>query len=88
MAQLDRYPNLKNDIRFLSEYSGYTNNVDFAGRLIYNDKGEEVINFGKYKGRLVEEVLRVDPGYYSWMMSGDFPLNTKQKLTEIRMRLK
>ena len=88
MAQLDRYPNLKNDIRFLSEYSGYTNNVDFAGRLIYNDKGQEVINFGKYKGRLVEEVLRVDPGYYSWMMSGDFPLNTKQKLTEIRMRLK
>ena len=56
--------------------------------MIYNDKGEEVINFGKYKGRLVAEVLKADPGYYAWMMSGDFPLNTKQKLTEIRMRLK
>ncbi len=62
--------------------------MDFAGRMIYNDKGEEVINFGKYKGRLVAEVLKADPGYYAWMMSGDFPLNTKQKLTEIRMRLK
>ena len=87
-AQLDRYPDLKNDIRFLSEFSCFTNNVDFAGRMIYNDKGEEVINFGKYKGRLVTEVLKADPGYYAWMMSGDFPLNTKQKLTEIRMRLK
>ena len=87
-AQLDRYPDLKNDIRFLSEFSCFTNSVDFAGRMIYNDKGEEVINFGKYKGRLVAEVLKADPGYYAWMMSGDFPLNTKQKLTEIRMRLK
>ncbi len=87
-AQLDRYPDLKNDIRFLSEYSSFTNNVDFAGRMIYNDRGEEVINFGKYKGRLVTEVLKADPGYYAWMMSGDFSLNTKQKLTEIRMRMK
>ena len=87
-AQLDRYPDLKNDVKFLSEYSSFTNNVDFAGRMIYNDKGEEVINFGKYKGRLVTDVLQTDPGYYAWIMGGDFPLNTKQKLTEIRMRMK
>ena len=87
-AQLDRYPDLKNDVRFLSEYSSFTSNVDFAGRMIYNDKGEEIFNFGKYKGRLVTEVLKADPGYYAWMMSGDFSLNTKQKLTEIRMRMK
>lgn len=87
-AQLDRYPDLKNDVKFLSEYSSFTNNVDFAGRMIYNDKGEEVINFGKYKGRLVTDVLQTDPGYYSWIIGGDFPLNTKQKLTEIRMRMK
>ena len=87
-AQLDRYPDLKNDMKFLSEYSSFTNNVDFAGRMIYNDKGEEVINFGKYKGRLVTEVLQTDPGYYAWIIGGDFPLNTKQKLTEIRMRMK
>ena len=85
-AQLDRYPELKNDVAFLSEFSSFTNNVDFAGRMVYNDKNQEVFNFGKYKGRLVEEVLKQDPAYYSWMMNGDFPLNTKQKLTEIKLR--
>lgn len=85
-AQLDKYPDLQNDIKFLSEYSSFTNNVDFAGRMIYNEKGEEVINFGKYKGRLVSEVLNSDPSYYSWIMNGDFPLNTKKILTEIRLR--
>ena len=85
-AQLDRYPDLKNDVAFLSQYSCYSNNVDFAGRMVYNDKGEEVINFGKYKGRLGTEILKSDPGYYSWIMNGDFPLNTKKMLTEIRLR--
>ena len=85
-AQLDRYPELKNDVVFLSEFSSFTNNVDFAGRMVYNEKNQEVFNFGKYKGRLVEEVLKQEPAYYSWMMNGDFPLNTKQKLTEIKLR--
>ena len=85
-AQLDRYPDLENDINFLSQYSSFNKNVDFAGRMVYNEQGKEEINFGKYKGRLVEEVLKNDPGYYGWMMNGDFPLNTKQMLTEIRLR--
>ena len=85
-AQLEHYPDLKNDVNHLSEFSSFSNNVDFAGRMIYNDKGEEVFNFGKYKGRLVTEVLQADPGYYSWMMDGDFALNTKKMLTEIRLR--
>lgn len=85
-AQLDRYPELENDVNFLSKYSSFTNNVDFAGRMVYNEKGQEVINFGKYKGRLVEEVLKSDPSYYAWIMNGDFPLNTKKMLTEIRLR--
>jgi len=85
-AQLERYPMLQNDVKFLSEFSSFNNNVDFAGRMIYNDKREEVINFGKYKGRLVTDVLKVDPGYYSWIMDGDFALNTKKMLTEIRLR--
>ena len=85
-AQLDRYPELQNDIAFLSDFSSYNNNVDFAGRMIYNDKKEEVFNFGKFKGRLVEDVLKNEPGYYAWMMNSDFPLNTKQKLTEIKLR--
>ena len=85
-AQLDRYPELENDVNFLSKYSSFTNNVDFAGRMVYNEKGQEVINFGKYKGRVVEEVLKSDPSYYAWIMNGDFPLNTKKMLTEIRLR--
>ena len=87
MAQLDKYPDiLKNDIEFLSDYSSFTRNVDYAGRMVYDDAGREIFNFGRYKGMLVSEVLQRDPGYYGWMMNGDFPLNTKQKLTEIRLR--
>ncbi|HHT29222.1 MULTISPECIES: 3'-5' exonuclease [Petrimonas] len=86
-SQLDRYPDLQNDIAFLSkEYSSFNNNVDFAGRIIYDEKGVEVFNFGKHKGKPVAQVLRDEPSYYSWMMEGDFPLNTKQVLTKIRLR--
>ena len=85
-AQLERYPDLKNDIAFLSEYSSFNNQVDFAGRVIYNDKKQEVINFGKYKGRLVEDVFQEDPGYYGWIMQGDFALHTKKVFTAIKLR--
>jgi DNA polymerase-3 subunit epsilon len=85
-AQLDRYPELQNDVSYLSQYSSYSNNVDFAGRMVYNEKKEEVINFGKYKGQLVTEVLRNDPSYYSWIINGDFTLNTKKTLTKIKLR--
>ncbi|MCQ2210367.1 MAG: 3'-5' exonuclease [Paludibacteraceae bacterium] len=85
-AQLDRYPDLKNDIEFLSEYSAHNSNVDFAGRFIYNDKKEEIINFGKYKGRAVAEVLLTDPGYYGWIMQSDFTLDTKRVLTQLRFK--
>ena len=84
---MDRYPEeLQNDMAFLAEYSSFNKNVDFAGRIVYDDKGVEVFNFGKYKGRSVEEVFQLEPSYYSWMMQGDFPLNTKKMLTEIRLR--
>lgn len=86
-AQLDRYQDvLKNDISFLSEYSSFNRNVDFAGRMVYNDNDIEVFNFGKYRGVPVSEVLRRDPGYYSWILQGDFTLNTKQMLTKIRLK--
>lgn len=85
-AQLDRYDELQNDIAWLSEFSSHTRNVDFAGRIVFDDKGVEVFNFGKYKGIPVVEVLRRDPGYYSWMMQGDFSLNTKQVLTRIKLK--
>lgn len=87
-AQIERYPDLQNDIESLSkEYSSYQNNVDLAGRIVRDDKGEEVFNFGKHKGKPVREVLRNEPSFYSWMMEADFPLNTKQVLTKIRLEL-
>ena len=86
-AQLDRYPDvLENDIKFLSDYSTYSKNVDFAGRIVFNDDGVEVFNFGKYKGIPVAEVLQRDLGYYGWILNGDFTLNTKNVLTKIRLR--
>ena len=84
-AQLDKYPELKNDMTFLSEFSSYTDNVDFAGRIIYNSNHIEVFNFGKYKDQPVVQVLQKDPSYYRWMMDGDFALNTKQVLTRIKI---
>jgi DNA polymerase-3 subunit epsilon len=77
---------LKNNMKFLSEFSSFTRNVDFAGRIIRNDKGEEVFNFGKYKDMPLIEVFERDPGYYSWILQGDFPLNTKQVLTRIKLQ--
>ena len=86
-SQLDRYSDLENDINFLSrEYSSFYNNVDLAGRIIVNEDGVEVFNFGKHKGKSVLEVFKKEPSYYSWMMDGDFPLNTKQVLTKLRLR--
>lgn len=85
-AQLERYPDLENDMAMLSEYSSHNRNVDFAGRFIYDENGVEVFNFGKYKGRSVVEVLRTDTGYYGWIMQGDFALDTKNVLTRIRLR--
>ncbi len=86
-AQLDHYPEvLQNDIDFLTEYSRRNRNVDFAGRIVLDDNNVEVFNFGKYKGMPVADVLRRDPGYYSWIQQGDFALNTKQVLTEIALR--
>ena len=85
-AQLDKYPNLENSVDFLAKFSTQNKNVDLAGRMIYNDKGVEVFNFGKSKGKPVAEVLQHDTGYYGWIMNGDFPLNTKQMLTRIKLR--
>ncbi len=86
-AQLDKYPNdLQNDMQFLADFSKMSDNVDFAGRIVYNQERVEVFNFGKYKGMPVVEVLKKDPGYYGWIMQGDFTRNTKQVLTQIKLR--
>ena len=84
-AQLDMYGDLENDVEKLADFSAYNNLVDFAGRIIYDENGVEVFNFGKHKGKTVEEVFRDDPSYYSWMMNGDFPLYTKRILTKLKL---
>lgn len=86
MAQVERYDDLGDDIESISKYSYHNQNADFAGRIIYNSKKQEVFNFGKHKGVSVEEVLQKEPGYYAWMMNGDFPLYTKKVLTAIKLR--
>jgi DNA polymerase-3 subunit epsilon len=85
-SQLDRYTNLDNDIDKLSEFSAQTRNVDFAGRIVLNDKDVETFNFGKYRGVPVVEVFEKDPAYYGWMINNDFPLYTKKVLTAIKLR--
>lgn len=85
-SQLDRYPELKNDIAELAKFTTYNRNVDYAGRIVYDDNDVEVFNFGKYKGQSVEEVFKRDMGYYGWLLNGDFPLYTKKIFTEIRLR--
>ena len=84
-AQLDRYSDLENDIEKLADISSFNNNVDFAGRIILDENGIEIFNFGKHKGKSVEHVFSEEPSYYSWMMNGDFPLYTKKVLTEIKL---
>jgi DNA polymerase-3 subunit epsilon len=85
-AQLDKYPDLKNDATFLHEFSKQNANVDLAGRIIFNKEGVEVFNFGKHNGKAVEVVFKSEPSYYKWMMDGDFPLYTKKIITQIRLR--
>lgn len=81
-AQLDRYEQLQSEVEPLAEFTKEEEYVDFARRMIMQN-GVETFNFGKYKGRAVRDVLKIEPQYYDWMMKADFPLNTKQKLTDI-----
>jgi DNA polymerase-3 subunit epsilon len=87
-AQIERYGDIGNTVEELAAFSTHNEVADFAGRIAFNDKGEEVFTFGKYKGRKVEDVFRAEPSYYTWMMDGDFPQYTKKVITEIRLRMK
>jgi len=86
IAQLDKYPDLENDMKSLSEYTTRKKSVDFAGFIALNNEGKEIFTFGKNKGQLVEDVLEKEPGYYGWIQGADFPLYTKKVLTAIKLR--
>lgn len=99
LAQLDRYKDaefedkqgnkskpVQNDVSALHAFTNMNKVVDFAGRMVYNENGEEVINFGKHKGKIVEQIFDTEPSYYAWMKQGDFPLYTIKKLDEIWAR--
>jgi len=99
-AQLDRYEKIdyvdndgnvsrpvKNDVATLHGFSIYNRHVDLVGHIIFNDKQQEVFNFGKYKGRPVEDVFRREPAYFDWMMKSQFPLSTKKVIKAIKMRV-
>jgi len=84
MSQLDRYPELKNDVKALSEFSSGGRNVDLAGRMIYDDNNEPVFNFGKNKGKKVKDVVRREPGFIQWILQGDFPKETKDQVRRLQ----
>lgn len=99
LAQLERYEGVEyvdnqgkmsvpvvNDINALNQFSIYNRNADLVGHLLFNAKGQETINFGKHKGKIVEEIFKTEPSYYDWMMKGDFPLSTKRVITAIKLR--
>ena len=96
LAQIERYKDIdfedkqgkrskpvQNDVAALHDFTNMNKPVDFAGRMVFNDEGQEIFNFGKHKGKTVEQVFDIEPSYYAWMRQGDFPLYTKKKLTEI-----
>ncbi len=87
LAQVEKYDDLENSITALSEFSTHGKRADFAGFILFNDKDEEIFSFGKYKGRMVEEVLKENPGYNAWIQNADFPLYTKKVLREIKERM-
>ncbi len=99
MAQLDRYKGVSfrekkgkvikpvvNDVRALSEFSYSTRAVDLIGHIVYDDRNQEVFNFGKHKGKSVVQVFKDEPSYYDWIMKSEFPLSTKKVVTSIKLR--
>ena len=85
-SQLERYPELVNDMKSLSEFTTRKKIADFAGMIAFDKDGDEMFAFGKHKGVKVDKVLETEPGYFSWMQNADFPLYTKKVLTAIKLR--
>ncbi|PIB29454.1 3'-5' exonuclease [Maribacter sp. 4G9] len=85
LSQLERYPDLENNIKKLAEFSKRKEFVDFAGFIALDEQGDEIFSFGKHKGKKVHDVLEKEPGYFGWILNADFPLYTKKILTQIKL---
>jgi DNA polymerase-3 subunit epsilon len=85
-GQLEAYPDLENEVKWLADFSKHKRFADFAGFIRYNKDGKEIFSFGKHRGKTVEEILDKEPGYYGWIQQADFPLYTKKTLTAIKLR--
>ena len=84
-SQIQKYPDLQNDIKFLSEFSTRGKNVDLAGFIKYNEDDIPCFSFGKHKGKTVDYILKNEPGYFGWLLNADFPMYTKKVLTQLRL---
>ncbi len=87
LSQLDKYHDLEPSVDFLSTLTQRNKNIDFAGRIIEDNEGDAIFNFGKHKGKKVKEILKEEKGYYSWMMNSDFPEYTKKIITQVKLGL-
>ena len=85
LGQLERYPDLENDVKKLAAFSSHKRTVDFAGFIVLDDDDNQIFGFGKHKGKKVLDVLDKEPGYFSWLLNADFPLYTKKVLTQIKL---
>ncbi|MEO9511201.1 MAG: 3'-5' exonuclease [Flavobacteriaceae bacterium] len=85
LAQLDRYPELENNVKKLSEFTTRKQSLDFAGFIGVNEDKQPIFAFGKHKGKTVDEVMEKEPGYFGWILNADFPLYTKKVLTKIKL---
>ena len=85
LSQLDRYPELENNVKKLAEFSNRKNSLDFAGFIGKDKEGEAIFTFGKHNGKKVEDILETEPGYFGWILNADFPLYTKKVLTQIKL---
>ena len=86
-AQLDKDDGLENDMDYLSKFSSHQNFADFAGFIGYNKEGQEIITFGKHKGKVIEDLFKTEPGYFSWIQNADFPNYTKKVLRDLKNRI-
>jgi len=86
LGQLEKYPDLKNDVDYLAEFSKSGRSLDLSARIVLNDKDEPIFNFGKHKGHRVEDIFRTEPSFYAWIMQGDFPKNTKDVLSGLKLK--